>query len=419
MSPRGEPRRKASLALLASVVLLSVSLVGGPAVAQTPSDGPTKVILDTDMVELFDDGAAMLLLDRAPNVDLLGVTVVSGNTPMPRGVATGVRQLEAIGSEVPIYEGSRYGIRYWRGDPDVLAAEQLTSPVVSWPGYLIPRSDDIDTDPMADWADVYQFLYGAAPTYTNVYGLHAPDAAGNRDAVDFLVDTVDKNPGEVTLVAIGPLTNIARAILKDPTFPSKVKEIVYMGGSFYLPGNSSATAEFNWWADPDAAKLSVRAAWGDQTSESYASYGNQVISGLEANHNTGAMPEDLYRQMVDTTFPGIREMWLAREESLKARGRETFGPTNVWDLFAAAYVIDPSIVLSWNDAPRPEDGVPQPISGVYIDVNSEMGIDYGRSTAFRAEIGPVGTRKAAIQSFIDEQKFWTEIVVPLSADPGQ
>jgi inosine-uridine nucleoside N-ribohydrolase len=401
-------------------VLLSVSLVGGPAVAQTPSDGPTKVILDTDMVELFDDGAAMLLLDRAPNIDLLGVTVVAGNTTMPRGVATGVRQLEALGSDVPIYEGSRFGIRYWRATPEGLTAEEAISPVTSYGGYLTRIRDglpatQIDTDPMAAWTDVYQ----EAPTYPNVHGLGQPDASGNRDAVDFLVDTVDKNPGEVTLVAIGPLTNIALAILKDPTFPSKVKEIVYMGGSFYLPGNSSATAEFNWWADPDAAKLSVRAAWGDQTSESYASYGNQVISGLEANHNTGAMPEDLYRQMVDTTFPGIREMWLAREESLKARGRETFGPTNVWDLFAAAYVIDPSIVLSWNDAPRPEDGVPQPISGVYIDVNSEMGIDYGRSTAFRAELGPVGTRKAAIQSFIDEQRFWTEIVVPLSADPGQ
>ena len=52
-----------------------------------------KVILDTDMVEMFDDGMAMFLLDKAPNIDLLGVTVVVGNTPMPRGVATGVRQL--------------------------------------------------------------------------------------------------------------------------------------------------------------------------------------------------------------------------------------------------------------------------------------------------------------------------------------
>jgi inosine-uridine nucleoside N-ribohydrolase len=414
------------LALVAPCALVIVAMVAGPATAQSPSTEvvPQKVIFDTDMVELFDDGAAMLLLDRAPNIDLLGVTVVAGNTTMPRGVATGVRQLEAIGSEVPIYAGSRFGFRYWRATPEGLTAEEVVSPVTSYGGYLtriqqgLPATD-MDTDPMAEWTDVYQYLYEEAPTYANVYGLGHPDASGNQDAVDFLVDTVDKNPGEVTIVAVGPLTNIARAILKDPTLPSKTKQMVYMGGSFYLPGNSSATAEFNWWADPDAAKLSVRAKWGDPASETFASYGNQVIAGLEANENTGGMPEDLYRQMVDSTFPGIQELWLAREQRLRDQGRETFGPGNVWDLFAAAYVIDPSIVLSWNNEPRPEDGVPQPISGVYIDVDSEMGINYGRSTAFSDDEGPVGAQKAAIQSFIDEDKFWTEIVVPLHADPAQ
>ena len=406
--------------------VLSVSLAAsGAAFAQGE---PSKVILDTDMVELFDDGTAMLLLEQAPNVDLLGVTVVSGNTPMPRGIATGVRQLEAIDSDVPIYEGARYGLRPWRGDrtrPEILGAELNISPLTAWGGYMRPNAgDSIDTDPMADWADVYNFLYDEAPTYDKVYGLDNTDPQGNDDAVDFLVNTVNDNPGEVTIVAIGPLTNIALAILKDPTFPSKVKEIVYMGGAFYVPGNSSASAEFNWWADPDAAKISVRAMWGDTESESFKVYGNQVISGLEANHNTGAMPEDLYRQMVDNSAPGIKELWLAREESMKARGATTFGPGNVWDLFAAAYVIDPSIVLAWNNQPRPEGDVPDEISGVYVDVNTTMGLDYGRSLAFtdndiggnsEARSGPVGTQKAAIQNYIDEDKFWKEIVIPLTA----
>jgi inosine-uridine nucleoside N-ribohydrolase len=92
-------------------------------------------------------------------------------------------------------------------------------------------------------------------------------------------------------------------------------------------------------------------------------------------------------------------------------------PTVCWDLFAAGYVIDPSIVLSWNDDPRPEGDVPDPMSGVYVDVDTNMGLDYGRSSAFTSDIGPVGTQKAAIQNFIDEEKFWNELVVPLSADP--
>src|SRR5690606_10917475 len=243
-------------------------------------------------------------------------------------------------------------------------AELQISPITGWGGYLRPDAGDgIDADPMAKWVDVYKHKYGEDPTYDKVYGLDKPDPAGNDDAVEFLVDTVNKYPGEVKLVAIGPLTNIARAILKDPTFASNVSEIVYMGGAFYVPRNSSASAEFNWWADPDAAKISVRAKWGDPNSESFKTYGNQVISGLEANEHTGGMPEDLYRQMVDNSPAGIQKLWLAREERIKARGGTTFGPANVWDLFAAAYVIDPSIVLAWNNLPRPEDGKPAPIGG--------------------------------------------------------
>lgn len=398
--------------------------VSGVAFSQ---ESRTKVILDADMVELFDDGTAMLLLERAPNIDLLGVTVVSGNTPMPAGVAAGVRQLEALGSDVPIYEGSRYGIRNWRGNkatPEVLAAELQISPITGWGGYLRPDAgNEIDADPTAKWSDVYKHKYGEAPSYKRVYGLDNPDPDGNRDAVDFLVDTVNKYPGQVKLVAIGPLTNIARAILKDPSFPSKVAEIVYMGGAFYVPGNSSASAEFNWWADPEAAKISVRSKWGDPNSETFKAYGNQVISGLEANEHTGGMPEDLYRKMVDGSVPGIQKLWLAREERIKAEGGTTFGPDNVLDLFAAAYVIDPSIVLAWNNAPRPKDGTSAPATGVYVDVNTEMGLDYGRSLAFtnndiggngEARRGPVGTQKAAIQNYIDEDKFWKKIVVPLT-----
>ena len=408
---------KTRLLALAISTALATSLAASSVLAQEDEGVATKVILDTDMVELFDDGMAMLLLERAPNIDLLGVTVVSGNTPMPRGQATGARQLEAMRSETPLYAGSRFGMRNWRFDPDILAAEQALSPVVSWPGYLGHSDDTIGGDPMADWTEVYESLYGEAPAYANVFEPGVPDADGIDGAVDFLIEMADRYPGELTVVAIGPLTNIARAIMKDPTFPSKVKEMVYMGGSFYLPGNSSASAEFNWWADPEAAKISVRQLWGDTESETFASYGNQVIAGLEANANTGGMPEDLYYEMVEGTFPGMADLFHAREAAIEAGAWGTIAPNNIWDLFAAAYVIDPTVVLSWNDDPRPEGDVPQPIYGVYVDVDTNDGLDYGRSLAFREDVGPVGTQKAAIENFIDEEKFWTELVVPLSADP--
>lgn len=384
------------------IMCLSVSMVF--------ADQPQKVILDTDMVECFDDGVAMLVLENAPNIDLLGVTVVAGNTCMPNGVSSGVRQLEIINSDTPIYEGSRMCFRTSRLDADAFEAEMEISPVVSWAGYLRVMvnpekyGDKITMNPMADWKDIYKEKYKEEPVYKNVYGPNHADASGNRDAVDFLVEQVNKYPGEIVIAAIGPCTNIARAILKDPTFPSKVKEIVYMGGSFYLPGNSSATAEFNWWADPDAAKICVRSAWGDPNSESYKAYGNQMISGLEANKNTGGMPQKLYEKMLKDTWPGISDLFKAKNGD-KA-------PSNIWDVFAVAYIIDPTIVVAWNDHQVEADGQPEPINGVYIDVNAEMTQDYGRSIAYRANKGPAGTKKAAIQNYIDEDKFWNDVVYP-------
>ena len=74
-------------------------------------------------------------------------------------------------------------------------------------------------------------------------------------------------------------------------------------------------------------------------------------------------------------------------------------------------------MLSWNDDPRPEDGEADDIYGVYVDVNAEMGPDFGRSIAYSADRGPAdngpyGSKLAAIQNFIDEEKFWNEIVYP-------
>ncbi len=182
-----------------------------------------------------------------------------------------------------------------------------------------------------------------------------------------------------------------------------------MGGAFYIPGNSSSVAELNWWLDPEAAKISVRAAWGDMNSESYKLYGNQMISGLEANANTSGMPQEIYDKVLQNTWPGLRELF-EKKNGTKA-------PGNIWDVLAVGYIVDPSIVLSWNNDPEPANGIPQNIYGVYIDVNAEMSPDYGRSIAYGTKTGPAGAKKAAIQSFIDEQKFWNEIVYPALVAP--
>ena len=86
----------------------------------------------------------------------------------------------------------------------------------------------------------------------------------DENAVDFIVRTVKAHPNEVTLLVIGPATNIALAIRKNPEIIPMVKAVVYMGGAIDVPANTTPSAEFNWWFDPEAAKISVRAPFREQ-----------------------------------------------------------------------------------------------------------------------------------------------------------
>ena len=85
---------------------------------------------------------------------------------------------------------------------------------------------------------------------------HAQPA--DQHAIDFIIEQVEKYPHEVTLLVIGPVTNIALAVRKDPDIVPLIKRIVYMGGAVDVPGNVTPAAEFNWWFDPEAAKIVLR-----------------------------------------------------------------------------------------------------------------------------------------------------------------
>ncbi len=79
-----------------------------------------------------------------------------------------------------------------------------------------------------------------------------------KGAVDFIADTVKANPHEVTIIAIGPLTNIAQAAARYPEIVPLIKQVISMGGAVHVPGNTTKTAEFNWWFDPEAAQAVLR-----------------------------------------------------------------------------------------------------------------------------------------------------------------
>ncbi|MDR3166201.1 MAG: nucleoside hydrolase [Synergistaceae bacterium] len=444
-------------------VLLIAALISMAAAALA---APKKVILDSDMRPGFDDGAAMVLLAGYMNrngnkIDLLGVTVEAGNETQPRGFAHGVRQLEIIGAKdlvhtdetkgIPIYMGTRYGLRADRLNKEVMEAEMRITGQVIYPGYFgwvtnPDYAENPNRDPIQPWQDFYKGTdandtnygrYGAGePTYPYAYYSTQRDGSSNADpdgidnAVDFIVKTINDNPdNEVTILAIGPLTNVALALRKDPSIAGKVKEIVYMGGSFFMKGNSSAAAEFNWWADPEAAKICVRTPWGDQKSETFERYGNQVIDGLEAAAYIQALPAsaDIGPSKTDPRYSEDEMTWFNQsryfyDDLVEQCGfyRDLPNTGGAYDVIAAAWIIDPTVVTTWYSL-RSENPVTNNtnMTGLKIDVDSGYDVDYGRSIPYTIphQEGPSGTRKAAIMANTDPVKFWNEIVAPAFVDP--
>lgn len=174
---------------------------------------PIRVVLDVDTG--VDDAMAIALAVAAPTVDLLGVTTVAGNVEITHTTANTLRVLDFVGAtHVPVYRGM---------------TRPLDRPLRT-----------------AAWVHGTDGLGGADIPVS----ARAPEA---MSAPQFLVDTARANPGVVTFIFVGPLTNLAVALALEPELPRLVRRLVIMGGAFRVPGNTTPTAEFNIYADPQAA----------------------------------------------------------------------------------------------------------------------------------------------------------------------
>lgn len=202
-----------------------------------------KIILDTDFNTIGDDGQCLAMaaqLHAAKEIDLLGVTLVAGNQYLPQGLSDALRAIERVGLEstVGVFAGAQDPFLY---DYTSFLEERLLfgNGTAYLAAYLKPPTDELIAPP------------DGFATHTLPQKQHA---------MDFIIESVHRYPGEVTLLAIGPLTNIALAIRKDPTIVPLIKEIVIMGGQLYVPGNSYIGAgETNWWFDPESARVVLRA----------------------------------------------------------------------------------------------------------------------------------------------------------------
>jgi purine nucleosidase len=175
-----------------------------------------KVIFDTDPG--IDDAMALLYLHACDNLELLGITTILGNASIENCTHNALFLCEQFGIDAPVYRGADRGV----------TGEQT-----------------------GDYPDFVHGKNGLADIDVKVAGKSAED----QDACSFLLETSKANPGEITIVAVGRLTNIALAINKDRTFASRVKEIIFMGGAANCEGNVTPWAEANIIGDPEAASI--------------------------------------------------------------------------------------------------------------------------------------------------------------------
>ena len=182
-------------------------------VAPTEQTPARLLIIDTDTGA--DDATALILAARDPNVKILGVTTLAGNVSIDQGTRNALEALERAGCDVPVYRGS----------------------TTKYNGRAIEPFSVFGKDGMGD--------AGLVTTRGEAQEL---------DAVDFMIQTVRQHPGEVEIVVLGPATNIAKAIDRDPEAMAQVKTIWSMGTAGLGPGNASPVAEFNVLLDAPAYK---------------------------------------------------------------------------------------------------------------------------------------------------------------------
>ena len=253
-----------------------------------------KIILDCDPGH--DDAVAILLAAGNPDIELLGLTTVGGNHTIDHVTRNAQQVLTVAGlRDVPVYRG-------------------VTRPLLN----DVVTAEDIHGN-----------------TGMETHGFDLPEPAvevGEIGAVQWIVDTLMREePGTVTLVPTGPLTNIALAARLEPRIVSRVREVVLMGGA-YGAGNFSPSAEFNIAVDPEAAAIVFGEDWP------------VVMVGLDLTHQALATPavQERFRELGTPSGDFLAALVDAFRSNYK--NAQGFDNPPVHDPCAVAYVIDPTVV---------------------------------------------------------------------------
>ncbi|MGJ7531211.1 nucleoside hydrolase [Variovorax sp. GB1P17] len=354
---------------------------GGFGFGGAPGTTAQKILIDSDYNTMSDDGQLGVMaaqLQATGKVQVMGISVVSGNQWLKQGVADALMSVErlGVGNRIGIYSGANYALNHTYADvqAEMAAGAGGDGYLGAWGGPE-PKSD-ADLKPSPD---------GFA-THTTLQ---------RKSAVDFIVDTVKANPNEITILAIGPLTNIALAVKQNPEIVPLIKKIIYMGGAIDVPGNTTKAAEFNWWFDPDAAQFVVRLPIP------------QVVVPLDVT-DTVFLTKPIYDRIAHPAKPTAVTDVFQKLNGYGFDGKNGFETNpnytqNIWDTLTLAYLLDPTYATQTVER--------------YVDVVAKPGAaDNGRSIGYASQpSGPTLQKMTVVKKF-DNARFF-ELYVDLLTRP--
>ena len=334
------------------LALVGLALVAGSAGADDFHRGrnpaPPKVILDTDFNTISDDGQALAMLaqlDAAGKLDLLGITVATGNAWLEQETSDALKAVERLGIEhsVGVYVGSKYPLLH---DYDSYLDEVATfGPPIDYVGAFAspPPTSRSDLVPPPD---------GFA-THTRPQAQHG---------VDFLIEQIHRYPHQVSILEIAPPTNLAMAIRKDPSIVPLIKQVVTMAGQIYVAGNAyNDVAEFNWWTDPESVKIVLRAAIP------------KVILPLDLTNNV-PLTKAVFQQIAShRPVTPITKLYTDAYAPFFGSGPPPY-PLYIWDTTALAYLVDPTFATASRD--------------LWVDMSTTFDANYGKSLVYESNPKP-------------------------------
>ena len=369
--------------LLAALFALALTL---PVQAQKRPE-PRLVLIDQDgSGPGGSNQMAMMTLLQSPKVEVLGITMVTGNAWRDEETAHTLRMLELIGrTDVPVAQGAVFPLVRTQEETRL---ESALVGNVSWLGAwgggptTLSNSGSPEKAPGGQ-SVIYQKTHGPYEIPPMPEGAPTTHAIA-EDAAHFLIRQVHAHPHQVTIFAAGPLTNIALAISIDPEFASLTQGIAIMGGSLNPQTADPEFAEsprheFNFWFDPEAAHIVLRAPFPriDLTTVDVsikAMFTQEMLDKISKSPNPAAQYIAKYSQ----------ERYY------------------LWDELTAASLIDPTLITREKY--------------VYLDVDIHHGPEYGNTLSWTDELAPkTGLQKVHAQLDLDLPKFQKEFIDLMSA----